>query len=110
EEGEPTLLSRVVVVDGDGRPLAAGLCAQVLGELSTLLRHRDVAVRSDRDKCAATVRDLVFRPDEVAATRDRLRDYLYREGRGRANVAYEANPLGPHRIEARYTITRPERL
>jgi outer membrane protein assembly factor BamA len=109
EEGEPTLVSRVVVVGEDGEPVEAGLCAQVLGELATLLGDRDVAARVGRE-CAATVRDLLFRSDDVSATRDQLRDYLYREGRARSVVQYQAIPIGPHRIEARYTIDRAERL
>lgn len=109
-EGPPTLLSRVVIVPQTGEQLDAGLCAQLLGELATQLRNRDIAVRSDRDKCAATVRDLEYRPDAVAATRDELRDYLFRQGRARAVVESEVVPIGPQRVEARYTVGRTNRL
>lgn len=110
EEGEPTLLSRIVVVDENGTPIEAGLCAQILGELATRLGNRDVAVRVDNTQCASHVRDLPFRSDDVSATRDQLRDYLFRSGRARATVEYEAVPLGPHRVEARYTVDRTQRL
>jgi outer membrane protein assembly factor BamA len=110
EEGEPTLVSRVVIVGDDGKPVEDGLCAQILGELATLLGERDIAARSDRSECAAVVRDLKFRSDDVSATRDQLRDYLYRSGRARSTVQYESRPIGPHRVAARYTIGRAERL
>ncbi len=110
EEGVPTLVSRVVLTGDDGKPVDAGLCAELLGELATLLGNRDVAVRSDRNKCAATVRDLKFRSDDVSATRDGLRDYLFRSGRARSLVRYEPVPIGPHRVEARYTVDRASRL
>lgn len=109
EEGEPTLLTRITV-SGDQRPLDDALCADILAELSSELGDRQIARRSDKDKCATTISGLKFRYDDAAGTRDRLRDYLLRAGRARAEVDYVAVPFGINRVEARYTIRKPERL
>lgn len=109
EEGEPTLLTRIVV-DGEHGPFDDVLCADILAELSSELGERQIARRSDKDKCATTISGLRFRYDDVAGTRDRLRDYLLRAGRARAEVEYTAVPFGINRVEARYTIRKPERL
>lgn len=109
EEGEPAELTRIVVAAEHG-DLDDVLCAEILAELSNQLRERQIARRSDKDKCASTISGLKFRYDDVAGTRDRLRDYLLRSGRARAEVDYVAVPFGINRIEARYTIKKPERL
>lgn len=109
EEGEPAQLTRIVVAADHGE-LDDALCAEILAELSSQLRKRQIARRSDKDKCASTISGLKFRYDDVAGTRERLRDYLLRSGRARAQVDYVAVPFGINRIEARYTIRKPERL
>ena len=110
EEGAPTLLSRVIVTGENAEPIDTALCAEVLGELATRLGNRDVAARAAGTECAATILDLKYRADDFAQTRDQLRDYLLRRGRGRAVVNFEATPLGPNRMQAHYTISRTERL
>jgi outer membrane protein assembly factor BamA len=109
EEGEPTLLTRITVA-GENGEIDDVLCADVLAELSDELGDRQIARRSDKDKCASTISGLKFRYDDAAGTRDRLRDYLLRAGRARAEVDYVAVPFGINRMEARYTIKKPERL
>jgi len=110
DEGLPTLISRVVVQPEGQGALDRELCEQVLRELSSELSNAQIAKRSDNDKCAATIGNLKYRADDVGATRDRLRDYLFKKGRARAGVEYVINPIGPHRVEARYTIRSPARL
>src|SRR5262249_53447654 len=88
DEGPPTLLSRIVVqLEGGGQPDAA-LCAEALGALAMDLAEPTMALPTDKDKCAVTVRDLRFRADDVAVTRERLRDALFKVGRARARVDY----------------------
>ncbi|HEX5059734.1 MAG TPA: POTRA domain-containing protein [Kofleriaceae bacterium] len=110
DEGPPTLLSRVIVqLDGGGQPDPA-LCAESLGALAKLLDSPQIALQTDKDKCAVTVSDLKFRADDVAAARDQLRDALFKIGRARARVEYAAVPIGPSRVEARYTIKHVDKL
>ncbi len=104
EEGPPTLLTRIVVqLEGGGQPDSA-LCAELLGELARALKKQQIALPTDKDKCATTIQDLPFRADDVAATRDQLRDAMLRNGRYRARVEYTPVPIGPQRMEARYTV------
>ena len=95
---QPTLLTRIVCRHHGPQARSAALCAQILRELasdraSTSTAVRDAHAGSDRvrrvcgDHRAAS---LTFREDDVAATRDRLRDLLYRSGRPRASVEYES--------------------
>lgn len=110
DEGKPTLLSRIVIeLDGGGPPSPA-LCAEALGALAKQLRKPGIALPSDRDKCAVTIADLKFRTDDVAATRDGLREALFRAGRARSRVEYTPVPIGPSRVEARYTVKDVDRL
>ncbi len=110
DEGDPTLLSRIVIAGENGSAIDPSLCSEILGELASQFSSRDIASRQPGAECAATIRDLKYRADEFATTRDALRDYLLRTGRGRAVVAYEAAPLGPSRMQATYTVSRTERL
>jgi outer membrane protein assembly factor BamA len=110
EEGQPTLLSRIVVTGENAAPIEDSLCAEILGELATRFANRDIAARAPGTECSARILDLKYRADEFATTRDQLRDYLLRSGRGRAMVAYEATQIGPHRMQAHYTVSRTERL
>jgi outer membrane protein insertion porin family len=110
DEGPPTLLTRLVVqLDGGGQPSSA-LCAEVLGELARELVNPKIALPTDKNKCATTIQDFEFRADDVAATRDRLREALFKNGRARTHVEYAAVPIGPQRIEARYTIRDIDQL
>ncbi|HEY5920392.1 MAG TPA: POTRA domain-containing protein, partial [Kofleriaceae bacterium] len=104
DEGAPTLLTRIVIqLDGGTQPDAA-LCAELLGELARKLQKSQIALPTDKDKCATTVQDVEFRADEVAATRDGLREFMFKRGRARARVEYAAIPIGPQRMQALYTI------
>jgi len=110
DEGPPTLLSRVIVqLDGGGAPDRA-LCAEALGALAKLLDSPQIALATDEDKCAVTIGELKFRADDVAATRDQLREALFKTGRARARVEYAAVPIGPSRMEARYTVKHVDKL
>jgi len=110
DEGPATLLTRIVVqLEGGSQPDAA-LCAELLGELARELKKQSIALPTDADKCATTIVDLPFRADDVAATRDGLRDFMLSRGRARARVEYVPVPIGPQRMEARYTVTNVEPL
>src|SRR5258707_1036419 len=39
-----------------------------------------------------------------ALARDRLRDFLFKKGRPRADIDYEARVLGPHSVEAHFRL------
>jgi outer membrane protein assembly factor BamA len=110
DEGEPTLVTRIVILGDGGKPIDDALCADVLAELSNELGEREVARRSDSKECISTISGLKFRYDDIAGTRDRLREYLLKVGRGRAEVDYVAVPFGVNRVEARYTVRRVQRL
>jgi outer membrane protein assembly factor BamA len=110
DEGPPTLLTRIVVqLESGGAPDSA-LCAEMLGELARQLGDSQIALPTDKDRCATTIRGLEFRADDVAATRERLRESMFKTGRARARVDYAAVPIGPQRVEARYTLKNVDRL
>ncbi len=110
EEGLPTLLTRIVIqLEGGERP-DAQLCTKLLGELARLLDNRGIARTTDRDKCATNIPGIEFQADEVTATRERLREFMFKNGRARARVEYEAVPLGPQRVQALYTVSNVARL
>lgn len=110
DEGPPTLLTRIVIqLDGGGKPDDA-LCAELLGELARILKKPQIALPTDHDKCATTIQELEFRADEVAATRDKLRDAMLKAGRARARVDYTPVPIGPHRVQALYTVKSVDKL
>ncbi|HEY5949719.1 MAG TPA: POTRA domain-containing protein, partial [Kofleriaceae bacterium] len=110
DEGAPTLLTRVVVELEGGRPPDAALCAEFLGALAKELKHPSVALPTDKDKCGVTVADLKFRADDIAATRESLREAMFKTGRARSRVEYVAVPIGPSRVEARYTLKNVGKL
>ena len=101
-------LTRVTVAGKNGE-LDDALCADILAELSGELGDRQIARRSDKDKCTSTISGLKFRYDDAAGTRDRLRDYLLRSGRARAEVDYVAVPFRRQpRRSALHEIQEPE--
>ena len=113
DEGQPTLLSRVAINFQGGTPeKQATLCELMLRELATELGEPQFATRdlSAPTACVATAANLAFREDDVAGTRERLREFLYRSGRPRATVDFEAKPLGPHRMSAQYTVRSIDEL
>ena len=110
DQGEPTLVTRFVIAGDGDKPIDDALCADVLGELASELKDREIARRSDTTRCVSTITGLKFRYDDIDGTRDRLRDYLLKVGRGRAEVSYTPVPFGINRIEAHYTVRRAERL
>jgi hypothetical protein len=73
-----------------GKTLEPELCASVLQELAT-----ELDLRFTREGCAATLR-VPFREDDVLATHDRIRDFLFRKGRPRAVVDYTTVPTADH--------------
>ncbi len=112
DEGQATLLSRVAVeikTDAANQP---DLCQLVLNELASEIGERQFAKRdtSTGEACVATAASFAFREDEVGTTRERLRDYMYRTGRPRAVVEFEATPIGPHRVSAVYRLRSLDQL
>ena len=99
DEGRPTLLSRIVLEHADkGKQLDPTLCDQMLRELGS-----ELSLRLTRQGCTATV-EVPFREDDVIATRDSLRDFLFKKGRPRAVVDYTTIASGDHEVTARYAI------
>src|SRR6185312_7423800 len=81
DEGRPTLLKHIVVEHADkDKVLDPKLCSNVMAELSTELGMKLVA-----RGCTADV-SVPFREDDVLATRDQLRQFLFKKGRPRAIV------------------------
>jgi outer membrane protein assembly factor BamA len=114
DEGQPTLVTQVHVelapeddtVTDETRPL----CEQLLKDLAELYKQPSLAQPVSRDRCIGVAKDLPFREDEAAETDDRLRDRLFSRGRPRAQVAYTAKEIGPHRIAAVYRVTNTQIL
>ena len=107
DQGEPTMLARVELEPADQsakQAFSTGLCDQLLHELASELHAPQLATRVAPDRCVAAVSAVPFREDDVALTRDLLRDFLFKQGRPRADIAYEARILGPHAVEAHYTV------
>jgi outer membrane protein assembly factor BamA len=123
DPGQRTLLADVEIEPGDAngeKELSAGLCQQLLAELASELKTPVFEKRLSGGKCRAGY-DLAasggalhgasgvpFREDEVGATKDRLRDFLIKQGRPRADLEYEARLLGPHLVEAHYKLRTAE--
>ena len=106
DEGEPTLLSRVTIDVQAGTPeQQAALCSELLRELATELGDPELGARhaAPGQPCVATAA-LPYREDDVGTTHERLREFLYRTGRPRATVAFEAKLLGPREMSANYTV------
>jgi outer membrane protein assembly factor BamA len=55
-------------------------------------------------------RELKFREDEAAQTKDQLKTQLFGHGRPRAEVGYEVTEIAPRRIGARYTLSNVQTL
>ena len=111
-QGEPTLLSMIELVEPgpDKKPLAEPLCDQLLGELAFELGPAELATRTDPTRCLATATHLELHEDDVATTKDRLRDFLFRSGRPRAVVELAMPPIGPHRVAAIYAVSKTDEL
>ena len=105
DEGAPTRITRVVVEHGEaGKTIDDATCTSVLGELASELGAPRLAHRSEMPACAAVAPHLAYREDDVALTRDRLRDFMYRSGRPRAQVEQQIVPIGPREVEVHYAI------
>lgn len=105
DEGAPTRITRVLVEHGEaGKTLDDATCTAVLAELASELGAPRLAHRSEMPRCAAVAPDLAYREDDVALTRDRLRDFMYRSGRPRAQVEQQIVPVGPREVEVHYAI------
>ncbi|HUJ58496.1 MAG TPA: POTRA domain-containing protein [Kofleriaceae bacterium] len=106
DQGAPTYLSRIELEPGDdpaAKQLAGPLCKQLIGELGSELGSALVA-SGEPGKCAAVAQKLLFREDDVGATKDRLRDFLFKQGRPRADLDYEARVIDAHHVEAHYKL------
>ncbi len=114
DPGERTMLVGVELEPGDSdaqKQLANGLCDLMLGELASELPDREaqtLARRTDAIRCVGKATNLPFREDAVAGTRDRLRDFLFKQGRPRADLDYEARVVAPHRVEAHFKVRTVE--
>ncbi|HEX7841187.1 MAG TPA: POTRA domain-containing protein, partial [Kofleriaceae bacterium] len=114
EEGEPTRLTGVeVALTGDDAaihgPDERELCTMVLSDLAELYAIPSLSPTRP-DRCAAAVKDLKFREDDAAQTRDQLKGRLFSHGRPRAEVGYTAAVTGPHQVTARYTLANVQVL
>jgi outer membrane protein assembly complex protein YaeT len=99
DEGRPTLLERIVLEHADkGKQLEPALCEQMLRELAS-----ELALRLTPRGCTASV-EVPFREDDIVATRDQLRDFLFKKGRPRAVVDYSTIVSGDHEVTAHYAI------
>jgi outer membrane protein assembly complex protein YaeT len=105
DEGEPTLLTQIVLEHADkGKQLEPEVCASVLRELAS-----ELSISFTAQGCVATLR-VPFHEDNVVATRDRLRDFLFRKGRPRAIVEYATVPTADHGVTAHYAIRGLDKL
>lgn len=99
DEGRPTMLSTIVLEHADkDKQLDPVLCDQMLRELAS-----ELSLKIVRQGCTATV-GRPFREDDVLATHDGLRDFLFRKGRPRAVVDYSTVVTGDHEVAAHYAI------
>jgi outer membrane protein assembly factor BamA len=126
EEGEPTLLTRIELIDNDTAGVVpADLCRQALAELASEIGGGDKIRRAaalplsrpaGTTGCAGVAPRVLLREDEVRATRDAFRDWMFTQARPRSEIQLElcaeASPpgecvrLGPtdHRAIARYQV------
>jgi outer membrane protein insertion porin family len=111
-EGQATLLSQIEVDVQTDKTKQPALCASVLKELADELGEPQFAKRdtSTGAACAATAANFAFREEAVEETRENLHNFLLRTGRLRAVVEYDAKPLGPHRVSARYVVRSTDEL
>lgn len=115
DEGLPTLLGEIRVELGDRgdavtTPAERALCKLALGALAELHGYPGFATPIRADRCAALASGLLFREAEAVATRDGLRDRLYAHGRPRADVDYQAVPIGTRVVSARYRLRDTQEL
>jgi outer membrane protein assembly factor BamA len=115
EEGEPTLLTGVEVGLTGGDPAIRDddqrrLCKLVLGELATLYGNDELAVPTNTARCSASARNLTFREDVAAATRDQLKDRMFSHGMPRAEVGYAAQVTSQRQVTAHYTLANTQIL
>jgi len=124
DEGEPTVLARIEVAlpgspgtSSDDGTLHTdqdrALCAIALADLADLYGAKLSSPPADR--CVATVtdrrdRELKFREDDAAQTRDQLKSRMFSHGRPRAEVGYEITVVEPHRVAAKYTLANVQTL
>jgi outer membrane protein assembly factor BamA len=110
EEGAPTVLARVeLAIDSDPRH---ELCDGVLRQLNDLYAEKletgvpkpRVQRTADPSTCAAIITDATYREDDLSATPDRLRDWLFNKGRPRTTVRLDVAADGAHRVIARYQL------
>jgi outer membrane protein assembly factor BamA len=114
DESEPTLLAGVEIAlprDGTIQASEQGeLCAMVLAELADLYGPKQLVPAPGPDRCAAEAKDLKFREDDAALTKDQLKGWLYSRGRPRAEVGYEVAVVAPRRVVAKYTLAHVQTL
>jgi len=113
EEGEPTILTRIEIkLPLDSKlhnPEEAELCKLALTELADLYGAKQLATPTQPDRCAAEAKDLKFREDDAALTKDQLKSRLYSRGRPRAEVGYQF-VAADHRAVATYTLANVQTL
>ncbi|HEY1559174.1 MAG TPA: POTRA domain-containing protein, partial [Kofleriaceae bacterium] len=113
DEGQPTRLARVEIAPDDpaDAPQLSSVCDALLHELASELGSdtqpdpaASLARRTSHTACTASAPRLLFREDDIVATKDRLRDFLFKQGRPRAEIDFEAREVAPHEVEARYVV------
>jgi outer membrane protein assembly complex protein YaeT len=105
DEGRPTMLSKIVLEHDDkAKRLDPVLCDQMIRELGN-----ELSLKLTNQGCTATV-GRPFREDDVIATRDGLRDFLFKKGRPRAVVDYSTVVSGDHEVTAHYEIRGLDQL
>lgn len=105
EEGDPTLLTGVEVTMKDKTAvLPHELCLTALADLAELYGAKQLATPLPGERCASAASDLKYREDLAGATRDQLKDRMFRHGRPRTTVAYEPAVTGPRQVTARYAL------
>jgi outer membrane protein assembly complex protein YaeT len=99
DEGRPTMLSKIVLEHADkDKQLDPALCDQMMREIAS-----ELSLKLARSGCTAII-GKPFREDDVIATRDGLRDFLFKKGRPRAVVDYSTVVTGDHEVAAHYAI------
>jgi outer membrane protein assembly factor BamA len=99
DEGKPTILKRIVLEHADkGKVLDPALCTQLIAELAS-----ELSLKLRAEGCSAAV-DMPFREDDILATRDRVREFLFKKGRPRAIVEYTTVPTADHEVTAHFAL------
>jgi outer membrane protein assembly factor BamA len=115
DEGQPTLLTGIEVALAGGDPAIHDddqrrLCKLALDELAGLYGDDQLAVPTNTARCASSARNLTFREDVAAATRDQLKDRMFSHGMPRAEVGYTAQVTGARQVTAHYTLANTQIL